>query len=82
MCMLVKQDQRYEENMQQKNHINKRNIKYSISAKYVIYLYGDGYPTRNKRIWFDLIWFVTIGFLWTTVLGKLKSPQYHGISHY
>ena len=50
MCMLVKQDQRYEENMQQKNHINKRNIKYSISVKYVIYLYGDGYPTRNKRI--------------------------------
>ncbi len=36
--------------------INKRNIKYSISIKFVIYLYGDGYPARNKRIWFDLIW--------------------------
>jgi hypothetical protein len=30
--------------------INWRKINHSISVIHVIYLYGDGYPARNKRI--------------------------------
>jgi hypothetical protein len=51
MCVLVKQDQQYEENWAaEEPYIHAQYLILHNCWKYVICLSGDGYLTRNKRI--------------------------------